>query len=145
MLTWSSNKLKFTARVQTWWLNFTSWNLPVVSRSDILLPCLSLLHCGFFPQCKTTSRVKRTRVRILLVPVSSTTWLSHRKNGRGHFRLQHPLVEVIGNVAYAVSPDPPGEEVLAGSTSGWRSWWRWLLYCCDVNCTIIFFLGNVLP
>lgn len=123
---WTSNKMKIIVGEQTGWLSFTFWHLFAISGGNILLPCLSLLHRGFFPQCKTTSCVKRTRVRILLITVC-TTWLSHSKNCSGPLRLQNRLVKVIRNVAYAVRPDAPGEEMLAGSSSRWRSWRWWLI------------------
>lgn len=105
--------------IQTINTTFTSYNGFL---SHILLPCLSLFQgsCRFFPQCETTSCV-RTAVGILIVPIG-TTCLCCRKYG--NLWLRSPLSK-IGNVAYTVSPNPSGENVLCRRRC---CWWRWLFH-----------------
>lgn len=101
---------------------------------NILLPCLSLFNCTFFPKSESISgHCERTAVGVLIISLDAATRSSTSVNRSFRLR-QNPLIE-IRKVTYTISPDPSGEKML--NRRRWRRG-RWPLH-------IRFFLGTGLP
>lgn len=101
--------------------------------TNILLPCLSLFQRGFFPQCEPTSCI-RTGVGIFIIPIC-TTCLCY--SIYWPLWLWNPWINIGWNVAYSVSPNPSGENVLHRRRRCWRRrlFHRWYLSCGFFLCT----------